>query len=249
MKTDNMNTKNKHYKNRLALEKRLEDNRLAQSALGYKELDKPIHHGYDIEYILRADIARRDDAWEYQLLIDDFGQKRWCKNKDFKEYSYHNKREVYIKPYIDKVNHRQFDCWRDWFQKFWMRSPKDDVNNWWGYHKLYICNIPEWYLDTKITKHYKTHYKVIDEVLLQEEAEIWDELCGPKYVHLWNGYSSKDWKTIYNKKDRRHNKQIVKKNMIDVIPAYDDPNNEYWWPSVRCWEDEMVEYKDSYRWW
>jgi hypothetical protein len=39
-------------------------------ALGYRTLDKPIHHGYNAYFTLREDIAKRDDrlSWLTNIL-------------------------------------------------------------------------------------------------------------------------------------------------------------------------------------
>jgi hypothetical protein len=41
-----------------------------KSQIGYRTLDKPIHHGYNAYFTLREDIAKRDDrlSWLTNIL-------------------------------------------------------------------------------------------------------------------------------------------------------------------------------------
>jgi hypothetical protein len=214
-----MNTKDKNYKEYLRLEAKLSENWDAQKALGYKPLDKPIHDGYQIEYVLRKDIAARDDAWMYQSLLDDFGMTKWCKDKSFEVYNKKTKHKEVIKPFIKIVYEREYEDWIAKFQAFWTRSPKDDRTGWYN-EVAYKCIVPEWYFDTKITKHYKTHYKVIDEVLLQEEAELEAQI--EKYRRkFWKWHSSvpKHFTKTCNRKDRAFNKQVLRQNLQHQEPA------------------------------
>ena len=56
------NERTEKFKDFLRKEEELNNNWKAQRALGYKPLDKPIHHGYDAYWVLRDDVARRADA-------------------------------------------------------------------------------------------------------------------------------------------------------------------------------------------
>ena len=107
-----MNTKHKKYKEYLRLQEESHQNHIAQRNLGYKELDKPILHGYNMEYVLRDDIARREDAWMYESLLKDFGGSVWCRDKSFTVYSRSSKgKKEYLKPYIKKVTEREYESW------------------------------------------------------------------------------------------------------------------------------------------
>lgn len=212
-----MNTKDKNYKKYLALLKKLDENNIAQSNLGYRELEKPIHHGYNIEWVLRGDVSRREDAWEYEVLLNDYSKKAWCKDKTFKVYSKKEKIEKEIKPYIPAVHLKTYKSWNPWFQKFWKHIPSEDRHTWWGVEKYYKSVVPKWYFKTKITKHYKTHYKVIDEVLIQEEAEIKDKLYSKEYRQFeysnWLNNVPKSYIKGINKSNRSYSKQTLRNNI------------------------------------
>ena len=64
------NAKTEKYKAFLSKMRERDTNWEAQRKLGYKPLEKPIHHGYDAYWILRDDVARREDADKFQYILD-----------------------------------------------------------------------------------------------------------------------------------------------------------------------------------
>jgi hypothetical protein len=217
-----MNTKHKKYKEYLRLEDKLTENRMAQRNLGYKLLDTPILDGYNMEYVLRKDIAARDDAWMYQDLIDEYGVTVWCRDKSFERRIRGTKRTEPIKPWFKLIYEGEYRDWIAKYQALWRESPKDDrYSFWYGQEKAYKVNVPTWFFDTKITKHYRTHYKVIDEVLLQEESYLSDKLywSGEFEAFKWMNGGMKPYAKMRNRSDRKHNKQTLQHNLGLIEPA------------------------------
>ena len=219
------------------------ENEVAQSNLGYKPLEKPIHKGYDGEWTLRGDISRRADAEDFEGLIHYYGVSVWCKDDSFTRWNKKEKREVEIKPYFKKINENEYNTLRPWIKRFFTYSYGDDVVRWGGeVVRYYRVNVPEYYFNLKKVKHYKTHYKVIDEVLLQEWDEIQTTIDTTYYVHQiteWNRHRSRRFdKQISHRMDRTYNKAVLKKKLKffgtgieDEIHFRDSDKDSYldWW--------------------
>ncbi len=220
------------------------ENEVAQANLGYKLLDKPIHKGYDGEWTLRADISRRADAEDFEGLIHYYGVSVWCKDDSFTRWDRKEKREVEIKPYFKKISEKEYETLRPWIKRFFTYSFGDDVVRWGGeVYRYYRVNVPEYYFKLKTSKHYKTHYKVIDEILLQEEDEIRKNLRSNYYeiqIKEWERHHSRRWdKQISHRMDRTYNKATLKKKLKfmgtgiedDFQFRYGDKDSylDWWW--------------------
>lgn len=240
------NAKTERFKAYLRKEGELNDNWEAQKVLGYKLLDKPIHYGYNGKWELRADIARRDDADEFISLIERFGITVWCRDKSFTKWDAKQKINVDIKPYFRKIDEGHYNRLLPWCKKLFSYSPGDDRKGWYGVIKYYRINVPEYYFKLKISKHYKTHYKVIDEVLKQEDAEIEAALDTTFYRERrasWKRGLGKGWTQLYNRADRRHNKIALKKNMDYMFEKEDGSWGS--WLTDDC--DDVVEFKYNHK--
>jgi len=128
-----MNTKHKKYKDFNRLQIKSAENSIDQGNLGYKELDEPYVRGYDIEYILRADIARREDAWVFQYIIDNLTTTSWSRRKDGTYYDSGLRRDVEIHPEKWTVTDRGYDRLKPQIQKYlkkdeWWVAPKEHLN-------------------------------------------------------------------------------------------------------------------------
>lgn len=246
--------KTEKFKEFLRLEEELGANWEAQRNLGYKPLDKPIHNGYDAFWVLRDDVSRRDDAYRFQHILDTYGTTVWCRRKDFKAWSYLHKREVDIKPGFKEITPREYEELNSWVKKFF--EPYTRYSRWGNNSSvMYRVNIPDYFLVRKRVKSYKTHYKVIDEVLLQEEAEI-KAIIENQYFDeqrkYWDRHSSgKWWRKYLNRKDRAHNKSALRRNMRTIFA--EDNINEDWrsWLDGNC--DDRYEFKYRHKhygkWW
>ena len=150
------NKKTEKHKEFLRLEREMSANWEAQRKLGYKPLDKPIHHGYDAYWVLREDVSRRDDADRFQYILDTYGITVWCRKKDFKAWDYFYKREVDIKPGFKEITLREYEELNPWVKKFFDSYTKYTS---WGKSSyiMYRVNIPDYFLIRKREKSYKTH--------------------------------------------------------------------------------------------
>lgn len=234
------NKKAERQKELLRLEEELWSNWKAQRNLGYKPLHKPIPHGYDAVWTLRADVARRKDADRFQYILDNFGKSVWCRKKSFVAYNYFYKKEMDVKPGFKEINPREYEKLPVWAKKFF--DERERQYRWGGMtYKFYAVNIPPYYLVMKKSRSYKTHYKVIDEVLKQEAAEIEGRLDSEFYHDRrkrWGGSrSNRTWKKIHNRSKRSYNKQTVRRNIMSAEDgehyedAYELKNkgNRCWW--------------------
>ena len=248
------NERTEKFKDFLRKEEELNNNWKAQRALGYKPLDKPIHHGYDAYWVLRDDVARRADADKFQYILDNYGQSVWCRKKDFKSWNSQLKRETDVNPTLREIDSYRYDKLSPWVQKFFYSYQKQ--NRWGGQsHTMYSVNIPRHFLVRKVVKSYKTHYKVLDEILKQEEAEIDAALDTTFYDErnkYWNRHHSKKRdRQISNRANRHHNKQALNKNMSMVFEK-GDGDYGCW---LSDWCDEFKEFTYNHRhsgkwyWW
>lgn len=243
------NAKTEKYKAFLSKMRESDANWEAQSKLGYKPLEKPIHHGYDAYWVLRDDVARREDADKFQYILDTFGTTVWCKRKDFKVWNYQFKRLHDLNPSFREIDQKRYDNLSQWAQKFFYSYEKQ--SNWGGATRtVYAVNIPSYFLVRKVVKSYNTHYKVLDEVLKQEEAEIDAQLDTTFYDEkgkYYNRHSAgKKWRKIFNRADRAHNKVALRKNMGTVFALSDDISDD-WGSWLYHWCDDFYEFKYKHK--
>ena len=230
MKKDKYDEISKEYRSLL---KYSEEVAKAKKNLGYIDLEKPIHRGYDAEYVLREDVARREDAWLYQAILNDLGRKAWCKDKSFKR-KYRKGKVEEIAPYVSKIYESQWQTFIPAAQKLFSVSSdiRDTPHPWKG--KVYVAVFPHWFLKVKISKHYVTQYKEHDEVLEQEDAWIDDKLRDHKFDKLkgWGNYwTAPRWYRNHRNRTRRyqHKRELQKFVMSDKDPNFDDNYKDGAW--------------------
>lgn len=243
------NKKEEKFKEFLRKKAMLDKNREAQNNLGFIPLDEPVHCGYNAKWELREDISRRKDADQFQYILDNFGTTVWCKRKEFKVWDRYYKKMIDVNPGLREIDQNKYDNLSVWAQKFFYSYEKQ--NSWGGATRtVYSVNIPSYLLVKKVVKSYKTHYRELDETLLQEEAEIWGEIY-LKYHDInadyWSRCSSfKSGQKIFNKKDRRHNKVALHKNMGTEFAKYDDISDD-WGSWLNDWVDDFYEFRYKHR--
>lgn len=234
--------KSKHKKSKLYWElvKLSEENDRAQRALGYKPLEKPIPYGWNMHYELRADIARREDAWIFEAIIERFSQTAWCKNGDFKHWDRGLGRYVDLLPGFKMINEDYYNQLNPQVQHWFKYSSLNDKVRWGYVEKWYYCDVPDYFYKKVITRNYKTHYKVIDEVLLQEEAELEDRLNWEFYGERWRYDNAPKWyRKTFDKKIKNKTKASIRKALksgleedydaIDGHYKHRHCANWYWW--------------------
>lgn len=139
---------------------------------GWVELDEPVHHGYNAEWILRDDILKRDDSAAYQEALNVCNHKIWSKNPDFKYKNRKTKRWEVVRPALRKINKDTYEKLSPTAKKFFCEDTSKDRRYWrYGYtDKSYLCTL-SYELVIKITKSYITHRREHDNVLYQMSAE------------------------------------------------------------------------------
>ena len=194
--------RNKHWhkhKKFLGLNISLDENNQAQQDLGFVDIP-PRPHGWISYFTLREDITFRHDAWVFQKIIDICGKKAWRKKNNF-----HITGEHFQSPYFRELDEYDFDkvpiALRKWFTYRFTKR---------GYIKWYSI-VPNFFFETKVERHYITKIHIIDEVLLQEEAEIESQLYS-MYEFGWGyggGKAPKSYVRGYNQSHRAKEKQAI----------------------------------------
>lgn len=233
-----MKKRNKYFEKEKALirvKKELHENWQNQRNQAWVELEKPIPHGYNGEWVLREDIAKSPDGEILQWIIDNLGVEVWSKRKDFrvKEWRNNNKWQD-IKPHFKRVDESTYEGYPASLQKYF-RLDTSDKNHWW--RPKYKVDIEPWKLVMKKTRSYITHYKEHDEILYQINAELKSQLYRISDVP-YGGYSPPKW---WRKTERRKAKGKHRKENREIINAYNNGELEddfyssyktegmYWW--------------------
>lgn len=239
------NTKHKDYKRLLALREREDELTQAIRNLGYVELEKPVHHGYNAFLTLREDVAKREDrvAWLYQYFIDNFAVETWSRTKEF--YIKNKKGKVCDKrPYFRRVTQKEYDGFLPWVQEY---LHKRTEFLWGQEYSYYVPYIPQHYLVTKIKNSYITHRKVVDGELESERAFIKDQIWAIEVrMKPWNDSGYSRFLKRYKKANRRNDKMALKKNLnTDFI------NDSYEWykeQGIEMSEKEFITDSDWTNW-
>jgi hypothetical protein len=231
--------KNKYYEKEKAIirvKDELHKNWQDQRNQAWVELDKPIPHGYNGEWVLRDDITRSPEAEVLQWIIDNLGVEVWSKRKDFrvKEWRKNNKKWQDLKPHFRFIDESTYHSYPAVLQKYF-RLDTSDKNYWW--RPKYKVDIESWKLVLKKSRSYITHYREHDEILHQIEAELDKELyrLTPK---PYDAYSCpKWWRNVERRKakgkQRKENREII--NTFNNGELEDDyystykTKGMYWW--------------------
>ncbi len=218
------NTKKESYKKYLELRRREDEIDEAQRNLGYVELEEPIHHGYLAFFVLRDDIARRENSGELADLLKRFSTVPWSRTKDFVERR--KKRSHVIVPQLIELDEREFlklpIKTQEHFRMTWIKY-------YGGYRKGYILDFPSYYMVIKKKKDYITHRKVIDGVLEAEERFIRDKIWEIKYQSSpFKESSMKPYSKAKNKSERRADNAILKNivKSFEYLDFYDTIHDE-----------------------
>ena len=181
---------------------------------GYIELEKPIPHGYDAEWVLREDILRREDAWAYQEALDVCGQSIWCKDKSFKYRDYKTKKWFVKEPNLKVINKEAYEKLSPTAKKFFFEDTSEKKNWRFGFSdKYYRCTL-SYELVVKISQSYITHRREHDSILYQMDAENEDQLYRVADGHPWGGYSEgKFWNKLELKKEKNTAKKELREQL------------------------------------
>ena len=240
------NTKKEGYKEYLALLRKDEKLGEERKNLGYRELEKPIHHGYNAYLELREDVQRRIDkeGLAYQYILKHFMVETWSKTPEFvtkhkgKRYHYYE-HNYENKPHIRKITEREYEKLHPSVQKYFYNYRIDNKYFWGGAEqRIYSHIIPDHYLIMKVKNSYLTHQKVLDSDLEREISFVDDKIS-----EFWN--TSPFWKSSrgfkwfrvrQNRADRRYNKITLGKNLKQGVES---SSYEYYLKSLEIHNLEM----------
>jgi len=192
-----MKKRNKYFlKEKAIIRLKMEDRKINEAVRnqGWVELEKPVHHGYYSEWVLRDDISRREDADVYQEALDACSKRIWSKTEEFKTKDYKTKKWVYHKPILKTLNKSEYEKLSESAKKHFVEdmTPK----NWrYGYNdKQYRCTLSYELVILK-SKAYITHRMEHNGDLKRREAEIEKELNTLTDGHPWGSYGDgKFWR-------------------------------------------------------
>jgi hypothetical protein len=227
------NRKFEQEKELIRIKDEISDNWDAIRNQAWIELDKPIAHGWNAEWGLRADIERSPEGPILQYLIDEYGRSIWSRRKDFKEKEWRSKKWVDITPYFRGIDEYDYEVLDRRIKKYFVVDYKNS-SLWRTRYKIYI---DPWKLVLKKSRSYITHYKEHDEILEQIKAELDKELYSitPK---PWGKYGNPKW---WRRSQRRGAKTKHRSENIDIINTYnnggdiDDYDSTYRTPDSHWW--------------
>lgn len=184
------------------------------------ELDEPIHHGYNAEWVLRDDILKRDDAHVFQEALDACKGKIWNRNPEFKFKNTKTKRWEKVNPKLHKLNKVKYEALSPSAKKFFYETTKS--TKYWriGYNDKEYCCTLSYELVVKITKNYITHRREHDNVLYQMDAEnekMMYAVAGNNNPWGGNGYGNPKW---YRKFENTKEKLKAARELVEVKKIY-----------------------------
>ena len=265
------NTKHKDYKRYLALMERESELEAAIRNLGYVELEKPIHKGYEAYLELREDIARRQDAWVFQYIIDNWSTITWSPTTVFYE-----KKRCYVidrTPKIKLMSEEQYLKLPPQVAKYFRHDYLEDKPRWNGtVAKYYSASyVPDFYFVMKIRNSYITHRKVVDGELERDLRLVRDQLWYLRTIMKPYNVGGYTWfLKNFSKRNRRNDKIALQKNLNTLfindskewnkeqgneMTERDFIANSDWteWASNSAWSQDFHEFKyrprNEAKWW
>ncbi len=181
---------------------------------GWIDLEIPEHNGYLLKLALRDDISRREDAWEFQYIIDNFTTNVFSKTKDFnprrsKKYRRKNILSVKSLPGFKDIKKNVYESLSPKLQKHFVYYKND---RWSG--DLYMCILPQFYFVNVIEKNYVTKVKLFDDQAMKDLKNI-ESTLNHHFYKEWQGYSPKKWVRKHLNGVRRHKTKSLLKNHYD----------------------------------
>jgi hypothetical protein len=192
-------------------------------------LDKPIHKGYDVLWVLRDDILNRDDVDYIQHALDLFNFPSWHRNIKSGKKEINNPWSINDKNYhwnLGKLYSRyiskeKYDNLSFNVQKFLCTSYVAKKNIY-----VYVLDIPKYWLIPKMIKCWVSQVRDIVPEVIAEIAELEEELYNLDPFHWWGNSIPKSWRKIKNKQFRANTRNLL------AVENYDKLNNkktnDYW---------------------
>lgn len=169
-----MKKRNKYFiKAKELIRLKIEDDKLTEIMCNQNliELDKPIHNGFNAEWILRKDILNREDAHVYQEALDICKESIFSRREDFKYKDRFGKWNFYL-PKLKRINLEEYNTLSPSAKKFFFESAEKPKHWRQGFSdNMFFCTL-SYELVILVTKNYITHRKERDGALYRREAEI-----------------------------------------------------------------------------
>lgn len=232
-----MKKRNKYYlrdKEYLKFEKNLKENQDAQRNLGWAELPEPEFIGYKAKLEPRDDIQNRKDSDVFWEICNKFGSVERSRTFDRSHNLSKKVRRdgvLHETPNIRYINEHTYLSLRPAVKKYF--GKETFARNSFGGIKYY-CNIPNFYWQITYEKEYRTKVKLFDEVLKQEESELYS-ILNNKFFDKRFSYNSapKHFRKTLNRKLRYKSKSIlynIVKNEKDIEFVDNYKNCSWlWW--------------------
>jgi len=200
------NSKDPLFKEYLRDCERLRELRDIEMNQGWKELETPYKRGYIKCFDLRDDIKRRDDVWIFYKCLELINKAVWFADKKFIKKTRKGKYED-IFPDKGTINEKVYEDLHPRVKKYFFKV----VKSIWRIE--YHCSLT-FEFTFKIKPHMITHYKIHDELIEQEYAEIDRRMLYKyyKFQYTWMN-SVGEYATIRNRKDRSYNKSALTRNL------------------------------------
>lgn len=179
------------------------------------ELDKPMRSGFKKFFVLRDDIANREDANTFKSILKVINNTIYCKTEDFKAKKYFSKQKeniphdlkfIGIKEWLDK---KYPESWKKYFSiKTKVVRSKHGQYSFTGYFFKY-----EYYFVTKVEPHFITHLPQFDPDLESKIAKISDTMHTRGY---WNCIQHMRGKPNPYKDPDNSKQELVAQDMLEA---------------------------------
>lgn len=240
-----LNPQEKKYKEYLKIQRRLDELYQKRRKAIKTPLKEPYQKGWIISFNLSKQALNRADGLIMKAVLDwisvdyttnDVSQIRLARKfkswKDFKFQMYtakNRKGNVFnikydLGPHLKPITESQYDSIDQSLQKFFYRR-EEQITNWSGSNTftkiLYYSNIPEYYIEVKVSPNMITHTTKIDSEILKEEAF----LEAKRYELEYNGDAAGKYRNYGSSypatKDRTRTRDVTRKFLkgeVEDIP-------------------------------
>ena len=208
--------KEKEY---LQIKKELSKNYDTQRNLGWVELETPRFIGWKAKLQPRQDIQNREDAWIFWSICENLGTEVFARKIELFGWN-RKKKSSYEQapPTIKSISEGYYLGLNPQVRKYFKEDTFSKGSRWGTW---YYCDIPNFFWEIIYEKEFKTKVKLIDEILLQEEAEL-EGILERDFYNYNNYYSGvpKEFRKHLNRKERAKLKRDLLLIREDKEPEY-----------------------------
>lgn len=193
-----------------------------QANLGYKELDPPVQRGWKRLFILGPGVERNTDRAFFQSLLDKINNEQYSHRRDFKKKIRKKGKKIHVLRVqtLSEFYEGSFKRLKLTEKEKLYFIEKWELNQKREFCKKYVFAEP-WRYILSVKPNMTTKIKVIDPILLQQEAEIKNFMAGnnlwPRLNNLVDGWHQYSWEAGPKEKY----KQLLKTDSIkNLMEAY-----------------------------